>query len=289
MLAYGMPALIEPGTLEDCARLCRELGLEFVELNMNLPQYQTDRLEVRRCLEIQEKYGVYFTLHLDENLNPADFNPYVAEAYLRTVEDAAAFAGAAGISILNMHLSKGVYFTMPDRRIFLYDEYREQYLERMRTFRDRCGDRGVRICVENSDGFTAFQIEALDLLLEHPAFGLTFDIGHNHSTGGRDEEVILRRRERLCHFHLHDGAGKKNHLPLGKGEIDLEKYFRLAESCGGSAVLEVKTLEGLRQSVDWLRRFKSQAGHLSTQKQSPPRLKRAEELPGKEVTPCILF
>jgi hypothetical protein len=32
-----MPTLIEAKTLESCASLCRELGLAFVELNMNMP------------------------------------------------------------------------------------------------------------------------------------------------------------------------------------------------------------------------------------------------------------
>ena len=49
-------------------------------------------------------------------------------------------------------------------------------------------------------------MEALDLLLESPVFALTFDIGHNHGIGGRDEGIILQRRERLRHFHFHDGV-----------------------------------------------------------------------------------
>ena len=44
MLTLGMPTLIELPDIEDCARLCRELGLQFVELSMCLPQYQTERL-----------------------------------------------------------------------------------------------------------------------------------------------------------------------------------------------------------------------------------------------------
>ena len=38
MIDLGMPALIELPEPEDCGALCRELGLQFVELNMNLPQ-----------------------------------------------------------------------------------------------------------------------------------------------------------------------------------------------------------------------------------------------------------
>ena len=258
---FGMPALIELPALEDCAKLCRELGLQFVELNMNLPQYQTDRID-RDCLrKIREEYGIYFTLHLDENLNPTDFNPYVAQAYLRTAEDAIALAKRVDIPVLNMHLSRGVYFTMPEKKIFLFDTYQEQYLTAMRGFRDRCeaavGPADVKICVENSDGFTDFHVKALDLLLESPVFALTFDIGHDHGIGGRDAGIILQRRERLRHFHFHDGVGKKNHLPLGAGEIDLEKDFALAEAREGRIVLETKTIAGLKESVKWVRRIRS--------------------------------
>jgi sugar phosphate isomerase/epimerase len=100
-------------------------------------------------------------------------------------------------------------------------------------------------------------VKALDLLLESPAFALTFDIGHNHGIGGRDEGIILQRWERLRHFHFHDGVGKKNHLPLGAGEIDLEKYFALAEAQAGRIVLETKTVAGLKESVKWVRRMRS--------------------------------
>ena len=37
---FGMPTLIEIKSLEACAALCKELDLRFVELNMNLPEYQ---------------------------------------------------------------------------------------------------------------------------------------------------------------------------------------------------------------------------------------------------------
>lgn len=253
---FGMPTLIELPALEDCASLCRELGLQFIELNMNLPQYQTDRVDVTELRNIRERYGVYYTLHLDENLDPCDFNPHITEAYTRTAAEAIRLAKTLDIPVLNMHLSRGVYFTMPEKKIFLFDVYRDRYLSSMKAFRDRCeaeiGPAGIMICVENSDGFTDFQTEALDLLLESPVFALTFDIGHNHGIGGRDEAVILQRRERLCHFHFHDATGKKNHLPLGTGEIDVKKYLALARERGGRIVLETKTVEGLKESVRWV-------------------------------------
>ena len=86
MLQFGMPTLIELDDLEDAMKLCNELGLSFVELNMNLPQYQTGCLEDTGYLELmKEKYQIGYTIHLDENLNISDFNRSVAEAYTDTV------------------------------------------------------------------------------------------------------------------------------------------------------------------------------------------------------------
>ncbi|MBQ6118063.1 MAG: sugar phosphate isomerase/epimerase, partial [Clostridia bacterium] len=110
---FGMPTLIEFGTIEENLALCRELGLDFIELNMNLPLYQTaalrERLDAYRRLSAET--GVFFTLHLDENLNFADFNPLVREAYCQTAVEAIRIAKELQMPVLNLHLPQGVYFT----------------------------------------------------------------------------------------------------------------------------------------------------------------------------------
>ena len=257
-MRFGMPSLIETKTLEECAALCAELGLDFVELNMNLPQYQIQVMDAERMKAAADQYGISYTIHLDENMNMADFNPLVAEAYRETVVRTIGLAKKLGIPVLNMHMPVGVYFTLPQGKVYLFEQYREQFLDKMRRFRDACeeavGNSGVRICVENWFGYTPWQTEALDLLLESPVFGLTFDVGHNYCKGGVDEPVILARQERLHHIHLHDVVEGKDHRPLGTGELDKEKYLALAAECGCSVVLETKTVAGLRESVRWLRK-----------------------------------
>ena len=85
-MQFGMPTLIENHTLEENAALCEALGLRFIELNMNFPEYQVDRLEqTDELVRIAEQHHLYYTVHLDENLNIADFNPLVTKAYLETV------------------------------------------------------------------------------------------------------------------------------------------------------------------------------------------------------------
>lgn len=258
MCEFGMPALIELPEAEDCARLCAELGLQFVELNMNMPQYQVNAMNAEELLRTAEKYCIYFTIHLDENLNVSDFNPYVSEAYCRTVYKTIEIAKLLHVPVLNMHLSQGVYFTLPGKRVFLFEEYRQQYLQSIKDFRDACEKNisasGIKICVENSSGYTSFQEQALEILLESPVFALTFDIGHNYCIGGGDEAIMIRHQKRLCHFHFHDAACGKDHLPLGTGEIDLQKYLGMAQECRARIVLETKTVEGLRASAEWVRK-----------------------------------
>lgn len=258
MTDFGVPTLLELQTLEETAALCRELRLQFIELNMNLPQYQPNALDIAQLQAIAHEYGVYYTIHLDENLNVSDFNPYVAEAYRRTVRETIRLAKELHAPVLNMHLARGVYFTLPAKKVYLFAAHKAHYLQSMRDFRDACGAEiggaNLQICVENSDGFTDFQVEALDLLLQSPAFGLTFDIGHNHGVGGADEPIILEHAEKLRHVHCHDALGRKNHLTLGTGELDLSKYLTLARAHNCRVVLETKTVEALRQSVAWLDR-----------------------------------
>lgn len=257
-MGFGMPSLIETATLEECAALCAELGLDFVELNMNLPQYQIQTMDAAHMKAVADKYGISYTIHLDENMNMADFNPLVAGAYRETVARTIELSRKLDVPVLNMHMPAGVYFTLPQGKVYLFDRYRERFYEEMRAFRDACekaiGGSDIRVCVENWFGYTHWQIEALDILLESPVFGLTFDIGHNHCKGGVDEPVILERGDRLRHMHFHDVVEGKDHRPLGTGELELSKYLALAEKHRCSVVLETKTITGLRESVRWLRK-----------------------------------
>lgn len=256
-MQYGMPTMIETDTLERCAKVCRELGLDFVELNINFPQYQLPLLDAEELKRIAAEYGIGYTIHLDDEMSIADFNAYVAEGYRKTVLDAIALAKKVGIKRLNMHLSRGAKYTLPDRVVFFFEAYEEDYLRNMARFRDACeeaiGDSGIQICVENTNGFLPFQRKALEILLQSPVFGLTFDIGHNYCAKNADEGWILAHGNRLHHFHIHDAAqGSKDHQTLGTGELDCARYLELAEHHGCTVVLETKTVDSLRDSVNWL-------------------------------------
>ena len=250
--------MVEMTSIESGAALCRELGLDFLELNINFPQFTLEKLDIAELKRIAGEYGIFYTLHLDDEMSIADFNPYIADGYCRTVYEAVELAKQLGIPKLNMHMSRGAKYTLPDRVIYFFEAYEEEYLERIRKFRDTCtaavGDSDVMICVENTAGFLPFQQRAVDLMLESPAFGLTFDIGHNYCSGDMDEAWIRARTNRLHHMHVHDAKdGKKDHRTLGEGELDIPAYMALAEERECTVVLETKTFDALRESVAWLK------------------------------------
>ena len=256
MLHFGMPTLIETNSIDDCVTLANELGLKFIEINMNMPEYQLDKIDIVHFKKLAEHNNIYFTIHLDENLNFCDFNPYVANAYLKTVTDTISLAKQLCVPVLNMHLSDGVYFTLPDKRVFLFEQYIKRYLKVVKDFVAVCeseiGDSDIKICIENSSGFRSFHKQALEIMLESPVFALTYDVGHDHGLGGADGEFIFKNIEKLRHIHLHDAVGKSHHLALGSGEININHYLNVANDNNCRVVIETKTIESLKQSVEWL-------------------------------------
>ena len=160
-----------------------------------------------------------------------------------------------------MHFNRGVVFTLPSKKVYVFEKYLPEYLDGLREIREFCeqqiGDSGIRICIENTGGWLPWQVAALDVLLESPAFGLTLDVGHDHCTGVGDLDVILERADKLCHMHLHDAIRPgRDHQALGTGELDIPGYMALAEETGSTVVLETKTLDALRESLAWLRKEK---------------------------------
>lgn len=259
-MELGMPTLIENNSLEDEAALCQSLGLDFIELNMNFPRYQLEDIsDINYMSQVIKRYGMYYTIHLDENMNVCDFNNQVAKAYLDTVRSTIQIAKCLKIPILNMHMNEGVHVTLPHGKVMLFEQYKELYLARMREFRDMCqkeiGKEAVMISIENTTGYLPFQQEAIELLLESEVFGLTWDIGHSHVTHNHDEAFLMAHENRLCHFHLHDAKEKQDHLAFGTGEVDIQQRIQIAKRNQCHCVIETKTIEALKSSISGLARI----------------------------------
>ena len=258
-MVFGMPYLIETHSIEECCELAKELGLQFVELNASFPDCLVEKLDPAQLHQLSRKYGVYFTLHIDETCNPVAFNTIVRAAWLMSIRHALSIAAALGMPIVNMHFPMGDYVTLPDRRVYLYEQYADDFQAALTEFRDVCEevlrDTNIHVSIENTSGWKDYENRAIEYLLESPVFGLTLDIGHCHGVGDVDEPFYRKHDERLMHMHGHDGLGKKDHMVLGDGEIDLCERFAWAKRRNARVVLETKTIEALRTSVQRLPKY----------------------------------
>lgn len=257
-MKFGMPTLIECKSIVDCVKSAHGYGLDFVEINMSFPEYQPCSLSAEKLIELSGKYNTFYTIHADEMLNPFDFNERVSDCYFEVMRETIAFAKAISAKVINMHLLRGVYVTLPDKVMLLTDVYFEKYLEKVRQFIKMCeseiGGSGIRIAIENVDSnpFTKSQLKALELFMASDVFALTLDTGHEMCLEFRDAHVYERYPEKLIHLHLHDSNGTKAHLPLGTGKVD--SRAKLAMPTVDTVLIEVKTLAGLEKSIKYLKK-----------------------------------
>ena len=258
-MKFGMPTLVECKDINECAAVATECGLDFVEINMSFPQYQPQALDSNLLCELTKKYGIGYTIHADEMLNPFDFNDKVSMCYFDVMKDTISFAKAINAGVINMHLLKGVYVTLPDKVVLLNDVYFDNYVEKVgqfvRTCESEIGNSDIKICIENVDSnpFTEAQIKALDLMLSSDVFALTLDTGHEYCLGFKDSHIYEKYRHKLTHLHLHDAAGKSAHLALGDGEVDIKGSIAKLP-CDNTCLIEVKTIDGLKKSINYLKK-----------------------------------
>ncbi|NLF31837.1 MAG: sugar phosphate isomerase/epimerase [Planctomycetes bacterium] len=184
-LSFGMPTLVELPDVAANAALCRRLGLAFVELNMDLPACQPEALPVDDVRRWREREGVEFTVHLPERLDLAAFQREVRRGHVACATTVVDWAGRAGIRRLTMHLAAGVYFTLPDQRVWLYRRHREAFKAHLLDAFDAIVPHveriGARLLIENDGRFGEdFIADAVETLLDRygPQLGLTWDVGH---------------------------------------------------------------------------------------------------------------
>lgn len=258
-IRFGMPTLIELDTLKENVVLCKRLELDFVEINLNMPQFQPNKINRRMINKYRKNHDIYFTIHLPEDINVTHFNDGLRKASQDYVLDVIELAKEIEAPIINMHMNMGIYFTLPDTKIYLYKKYKSDYMSMIKEFVEKVeraiGDSNMTITIENTGIYdNDFISLGVLYLLTSKCFKLTWDIGHDFSSGNKDKSLIVENMHKLKHMHIHDAIGKKNHLTLYTGELEIDEALDLAKENDYSCVIETKTVESLAYSIIELKR-----------------------------------
>lgn len=259
MFDFGMPTLMEFDTLEKNVRFCYYNKLKFVEVNMNMPEFQVEALDREHMLHLMEKYGVYFTFHMADNIDIANFQEEIRTVNVDLVKRTLEFAESINSPLVNMHMQKGVYFTMPDEKIYIYQKCLDRYQSYVDAFKVEMAkvlkDKTVNLAVENTGDFNhEFIRTGTKKLIDQDNIVMTYDIGHDYSFGN-DRDFIIDHLDKIRHMHIHDAIGVDHHLALGEGEMKLERYIGFAKNYDIRCVIEAKTIEALSYSISELPKY----------------------------------
>jgi sugar phosphate isomerase/epimerase len=104
----------------------------------------------------------------------------------------------------------------------------QRLIESCRWLSNQAAERGVRLAFEPEPGMLVSTMEdygRLHAAVNHPAFGLTIDVGHLHCQGeGPIPKIIHDWRSVLWNVHLEDmRRGVHDHLMFGEGEMNFDE------------------------------------------------------------------
>lgn len=257
-MKIGIPALVEFTELNQLTDLCKELNLDFIELNMNMPYNFIENIKPLKLRKTTQDTGIEFTMHMPDDADLGTFYKSVREGYIKLFSDTLDWAHEAGVKLLNIHIIEGAKMTLPDKKVYIYDQYSDEYLKNfidsIEILSEKAKKHDVIIAIENSNNFGKKYIQnVLDKATTYPNIKLTWDTGHDGVSGLIDREYLMRNSEHISHMHFHDCKGKSDHQIPFEGDLNIENLISFAKEKNIRMLIEVKTVEALKRSVQILR------------------------------------
>lgn len=243
-----MPQLFEYDTIEENLLLAKELGLDFIELNLNF-SYCRKEMEEGNLANLLKKYNIEATLHFYDE---ADFASYdeVVDAYLTLLKKYASL-GKGYIKLINIHNNAGPVVTISGVKNYIYDkeysEYIKRYISNLKKAEIICNDNGIKMVIENTNIPEYMKKTYADLA--NANFRFNYDIGHDNNDKDMLYNILKEVDLKFDEFHIHDGNSKTCHLALSEGNINIKEFKNLAKKHNSYVVLEVKQKTDLLKSV----------------------------------------
>jgi sugar phosphate isomerase/epimerase len=249
-------------------RLVEELNLQVVELSLDFgllhPQVM-DPAFYRQVAALQRELGFACTIHLPFLwLDLTSLNDLIRQASVESVRRAVELAQPFQVETYVLHLWGST--TALITRVIADEVVQRNLLTAVLQQADRslaeiCTFvKPQTLCIENLE---ALSFDLVVPLLERHGTGICLDVGHLAWQGGGELAFLERHGERVREVHLHDavlpsaeqGKRARDHLPLGRGELDYEALLHKLDEIGfdGCVIIENNSEADLRESLERLR------------------------------------
>lgn len=247
--------------LEDALDLLADAGYDGVGLTLDvqhLDPFRSTAADVarvrahleRRGLACVVETGARFLLDPARKHRPTLLSGEGAEArrdFLLRAVDVAAGLGAPVVSTWSGAADPGTPPAECWRRL----------LAGLEPVCDRAERAGVRVGFEPEPGMFIGDLAGWRALRErfpHPALGLTLDAGHVLCEPGGDPAAAVTAEGRdLVNVQVEDmKRGVHEHLPFGRGDLDLPSFLRALESTGYDGLVGVELSRDSHRAVEAL-------------------------------------
>ncbi len=201
--------------------------------------------------------GLEITVHGPfSDLNPASLNEAIWNETIRQIKQCVELsADFSRIVVVHPGILSPLGSQMPDRAW-------DRNVDALKELCRHAEGHGVTLCLENMPDMEKLLCrtapEVFGMAESAGSAGITFDVGHANTMKNTDS--FLKEKDRFTHVHIHDNRGKKDeHLELGKGTVDWGLVLRELKDFGGMAVIEARSLEEGRKSLEYVRKRENNA------------------------------
>ena len=184
-------------------------------------------------------YSADFVIHAPyHGMNIACIFEPVRRASVEVMTDCFAVASEIGASVV---LHPG-YFAWEQEREQADRQFRRSLAELSRAAREL----SLTFFFENMGDMNFFNLRTPEDVSIIDGTGLTLDVGHANLN--RCLPAFLRMQ--ISHMHIHDNNGRRDtHSPVGEGEIDFAPVMAAQRREHATAVIEVRSFEGVLKSM----------------------------------------
>ncbi|MBE6130704.1 MAG: sugar phosphate isomerase/epimerase [Erysipelotrichaceae bacterium] len=246
-MKLGMPILFEYDSLIDNVKLAKQLGFEFIELNLNFSCCR-DELSNKEIIEYLINSDLEFTIHFFDEFDAASYDE-VVEGYIKILENYLELSKDLNIKLLNIHLNEGPIVTISGIKNYLYEKEYNLYISKLKNnlskIKKLLNKYNIELVLENVKTPNFIVNTYIDLVKE--GFSFNYDIGHDYIDKNIIIDLIDKHNLKFNEFHFHDAMNKKCHLVLGEGNMNLSYYKSLITD--QYVVLEVKSSNDLIKSI----------------------------------------
>ncbi|KIX13055.1 sugar phosphate isomerase/epimerase family protein [Dethiosulfatarculus sandiegensis] len=234
--------------ISEALRIIKQNGFSLAEVWSD--QIQLHGGSAREIGALARQLGLELTWHAaSHDLNLTSRNSYLREAAFEQTKACLDLAKEAGASLLVLH---------PGRKSFTADEDDYYWALMRHIFSDLSKEaqkRGIPLALELMETKPCELVCSLEAFAKVAAWNLsnlffTVDLAHLNTWGDPCRIWQSFDQKKLLHIHLSDNSLETMHLPLGRGNMNLDRLLRLIKKdFKKSIVLEGPSQGGLPRDL----------------------------------------